>query len=294
MQTTAVGVPAVYPEARPRARFSLLVRGKSMLNFLYSTWRAGLRSRSIQAVLVMGVLLMGVAYLAAQFTFRQAQTVAMDVGFSGLRISLILFALFWVQELFGREIERRSVMFALTYPVPRSHYVLGRYLGIVVLLGLAALLLGLLLWLVVLLTRGLFEQLFPIQLGAAYWLTVCGFWIDAAVVAAFAFWFSSLSTVPMLPLALGLMFAVGGKSLGTVIEYAQTGVGGQAMQALKPLIDAIQWVLPDLSRLDWRVSPMYDLPMNTGTMAWGVVMAAAYAGLMVALAVWAFQRRQFH
>ena len=265
-----------------------------MLNFLFSAWRAGLRSRSIQAVLVLGVLLMGVAYLAAQFTFRQAQTVAMDVGFSGLRISLILFALFWVQELFGREIERRSVMFALTYPVPRSYYVLGRYLGIVMLLGLSALLLGLLLWLVVLLTRGRFEQLFPIQLGAAYWLTVVGFWIDAAVVAAFAFWFTSLSTVPMLPLALGLAFAIGGKSLGAVIEYLSSADAGQAMLALKPLIDAIQWVLPDLSRLDWRVSPMYAMAMDLPAMGWSVVMAAAYAGVMVALAVWSFQRRQFH
>lgn len=266
-----------------------------MLNFLFSAWRAGLRSRSIQAVLILGVLLMGVAYLAAQFTFRQAQTVAMDVGFSGLRISLILFALFWVQELFGREIERRSVMFALTYPVPRSQYVLGRYLGIVFLLALAALLLGVLLWLVVLLTRGLYEQLFPIQLGAAYWLAIAGFWIDAAVVAAFAFWLTSLSTVPMLPLALGLMFAMGGKSLGAVVDYLTKGENvTQAMLALKPLIDAIQWVLPDLSRLDWRVSPMYALPLDPSAMAWGVVMAAAYAGVMVALAVWSFQRRQFH
>lgn len=266
-----------------------------MLNFLFSAWRAGLRSRSIQAVLVLGVLLMGVAYLAAQFTFRQAQTVAMDVGFSGLRISLILFALFWVQDLFGREIERRSVMFALSYPVPRSHYVLGRYLGIVLLLGLSALLLGLLLLLVVLMTRGLFEQLFPIQLGTAYWLTVAGFWVDAAVVAAFAFWFTSLSTVPMLPMALGLAFAMGGKSLGAVVDYLTKGDNvTQAMLALKPLIDAIQWVLPDLSRLDWRVSPMYAVPIDTAAMGWSVLMAIAYAGVMVSLAVWSFQRRQFH
>jgi Cu-processing system permease protein len=266
-----------------------------MLNFLFSAWRSGLRSRSIQAVLVLGVLLMGVAYLASQFTFRQAQTVAMDVGFSGLRISLILFALFWVQELFGREIERRSVMFALTYPVPRSQYILGRYFGVVLLLGLAALLLGLLLWLVVVLTRGLFEQLFPISLGISYWLTVVGFWIDAAVVAAFAFWFTSLSTVPMLPLALGLMFAVGGKSLGAVIEYLTTEDRvSPAMLAFKPLIDAIQWVIPDLSRLDWRVSPMYALPIDAVAMTWSALMAVAYAGVMVALAVWSFQHRQFH
>jgi hypothetical protein len=34
--------------------------------------------------------------------------------------------------------------------------------------------------------------------------------------------------------------------------------------------------------------------MDTAAMGWSVVMAAAYAGVMVALAVWSFQRRQFH
>jgi Flp pilus assembly protein protease CpaA len=78
-----------------------------MVTFLLSAWRAGLRSRSIQGVLVLGILLMGVAYLSASFSPRQPQTVALDVGLSGLRFSLVLFALFWIQELVGREIESR-------------------------------------------------------------------------------------------------------------------------------------------------------------------------------------------
>jgi Flp pilus assembly protein protease CpaA len=78
-----------------------------MISFLLSAWRAGLRSRSIQGVLVLGILLMGVAYLSASFSPRQPQTVALDVGLSGLRFSLVLFALFWIQELVGREIESR-------------------------------------------------------------------------------------------------------------------------------------------------------------------------------------------
>jgi Cu-processing system permease protein len=131
-----------------------------MWSFLVSAWRSGLRSRSIQGVLVLGVLLVGVAYLSASFSPRQPRTVALDVGLSGLRVSLILFALFWVQELVGREIERRTVLFSLTYPVARGNYVLGRYLGVIGLLALAALLLGLLLWVAVRTTGGDYQQAF--------------------------------------------------------------------------------------------------------------------------------------
>jgi ABC-type transport system involved in multi-copper enzyme maturation permease subunit len=265
-----------------------------MWPFLVSAWRAGLRSRSIQGVLVLGVLLVGVAYLSASFSPRQPRTVALDVGLSGLRVSLILFALFWVQELVGREIERRTVLFSLTYPVARGNYVLGRYLGVIGLLALAALLLGLLLWVAVRTTGGDYQQAFVIAAGVPYWATVAGLWIDAAVVAAFALWLATLSTVPMLPLALGLAFAVGGKSLGAVAEYLAKGADGDVeLMRFAPFIDAIQWVLPDLSRLDWRAWPMYGLAPDALAVALSLLMATVYAALLLAMAVAVFRRREF-
>lgn len=265
-----------------------------MLAFLLSAWRAGLRSRSIQSVLVIGVVLVGVAYLAGFFSPRQPKTVMLDVGLSGLRFSLILFALFWVQELIGQEIQRRTVLFALTYPVARGHYLAGRYFGILGLLALAAVLLGMLLWVVVLYGGGIYEQGFEVAPGRPYWLSVAGLWLDAAVVTAFAVWIASLSTVGVLPLALGLAFAVGGKSLGAVAEYLAGGAEGDAsIMQLAPIVNAIQWFLPDLSRLDWRAWPMYGVMPDTAAMAGGIAVAASYSVLLVTLAVLGFSRREF-
>jgi ABC-type transport system involved in multi-copper enzyme maturation permease subunit len=265
-----------------------------MWQFMLSAGRAGLRSRSIQAILILGALLVGVAYLAASFSPRQPQTVALDVGLSGLRITLILFSLFWVQELVAREIERRTVLFALTYPVARGHYIIGRYLGVLALVALAAVLLGMLLWLVVLTLGKGYVQGFAVVLGFPYWLAVAGLWADAAVVTAFALWVATFSTVPMLPLALGLAFAVGGKSLGAVAEYLAKGADGDlALMRFAPIIDAIQWVLPDLSRLDWRNWPMYGLAPDAQAAGLSLVLAVSYAALLLTLAVMTFTRRDF-
>lgn len=265
-----------------------------MWQFMLSAGRAGLRSRSIQAILILGALLVGVAYLAASFSPRQPQTVALDVGLSGLRVTLILFSLFWVQELVAREIERRTVLFALTYPVARDHYIVGRYLGVLGLIALAAALLGMLLWLVVLMLGKGYAQGFPAALGFPFWSTVAGLWVDAAVVTAFALWVATFSTVPMLPMALGLAFAVGGKSLGAVAEYLAKGADGDTMlMRFAPIIDAIQWVLPDLSRLDWRVWPMYGLAPDAQAVGLGLILAASYAALLLTLAVMTFTRRDF-
>lgn len=265
-----------------------------MWQFFFSAWRAGLRSRGVQAILVLGTLLVGVAYLSASFSPRQPQTVALDVGLSGLRITLVLFSLFWVQELVAREIERRTVLFALTYPVARSRYIIGRYFGVLGLIAVAALLLGMLLWTVVLTLGKGYAQGFAIAPGFPYWSTVAGLWVDAAVVTAFALWVATFSTVPMLPLALGLAFAVGGKSLGAVAEYLAKGADGDmAIMRFAPIIDAIQWVLPDLSRLDWRNWPMYGLAPDGEAVGLGLLLAASYAALLLALAVMTFTRRDF-
>jgi ABC-type transport system involved in multi-copper enzyme maturation permease subunit len=205
-----------------------------------------------------------------------------------------MFALFWVQELVGQEIQRRTVLFALTYPVPRGQYLIGRYLAVVGMLGLAAVMLGMLLWVVVLNAGGQYEQAFRVAPGTAYWTTIFGLWVDAAVVTAFALCIASLSTVPMLPLALGLAFAVAGKSLGAVAEYLSRGADGDRdIMLLAPVVDAIHWFLPDLSRLDWRAWPMYGIAPDATAMGGGGLVALAYIVLLVTLAVLAFNRREF-
>jgi ABC-type transport system involved in multi-copper enzyme maturation permease subunit len=263
--------------------------------FFLSSWRAGLRSRSIQAILLCGLMLVGIAFLAAFFSPRQPKTVALDVGLSGLRFSLVLLALFWVHELVGREIERRTILFALAYPVPRSRYILGRFAGILALLLLATAILGGLLYVAVLLSGPAdYQQRYSVTLGSAYWLALFGLWLDVVVVSAFALWVASLSTVTVMPIATGVLFAIGGKSLGAVMDYLARGADGQdeLVAAYSPLLDKIQWVLPDLSRLDWRVGAMYGTAIDGK--AWAVAMALTYVALLLSATVVSFSRREFN
>lgn len=266
-----------------------------MQQFFLSTWRSGFRNRMFFAVFVLGVVLVGLAYLSASFSPRQPRTVALDVGLSGLRFSLVLFAITLIQDLVGREIEQRSVVLTLSYPVHRAAYLFGRYAGVLALIGVGAMILGLLLWIAVMMSGFHYDQQFRIELGLPYWLAVVGIWLDVAVVAAFTLWISTLSTVTMLPLALGAMFAIAGRALGAVVDYVSRGADGQVELAARfgPVLDAVRWVLPDLSRLDWRAWPMYGLPADGPSIALSIGMASFYTMVMLGLAVHAFSRREF-
>lgn len=265
-----------------------------MWQFFFASWRSGFRNRVFLGVLFLGVALVGVAYLSAAFSPRQPRTVALDVGLSGLRVSLALFCITLVQDLVGRDIERRSVILSLSYPVARASYLLGRYLGVLALTGVAALLLGLVLWIAVL-GATTYDQQFPVALGWPFWITLVGAWLDAAVIASFSLLVASLSTVTLLPLVLGGLFAITARSIGAVFDFLQRGAEGQPDLATTygPALHLSRWLLPDLSRLDWRAWPMYGVAPDGHTLLLGVALALAYTGLMLALAAYALSNRQF-
>lgn len=266
-----------------------------MWPFCLSAIRSGFRSRAILLILLLGVALLGVAYLAASFSPRQPKTVTLDVGLSGIRISLILLALFWTQELVAREVERRTVFYAFAYPVSRSSYLLGRYLGVASLLVIAAAMLGILLWGVTSISGGEYQQGFGPSLGVPYFVTVVGLWLDACVVAAFGLWIASLSTVTMLPVVLGGLFAIGAKGLGAALDYLDKGADGDSafVERLGPVVNVVRHILPDLSRLDFRVWTMYGIPPADQAISFAAILALSYIGLLIALAVMGFARREF-
>jgi Cu-processing system permease protein len=266
-----------------------------MWEHLIVAWRSGLRSRSFHALFVLGILVMCGAYLAAQFSGRQPATVALDVGISGVRFIILLLTVFWCQELVARELERRTVFFALAYPAPRSHYLLGRYLGVLGLLAAAMLVLGVLLSLTTFFASKLYGQSSPVNLGFGLWLTLSYIWLDAAVVAAFTVFITSFSTTPLLPLALGLAFAVAARSLGPALEYLRNKDEGDAelSATLSPIVENLRWVLPDLSRLDIRVSALYGQIPSSAVLLIALVMCIAYSIMLVILANWIFRKRQF-
>lgn len=266
-----------------------------MIEFILSVLRAGVRSRAFHAIATLGFALVGVAFLAASFSPRQPQTVALDVGLSGIRFSVTLLALFWVQDFVVREIERKSVLYALSYPVSRATYLMGRLVGVLILLALATALLGALLQFAVANAGGHYTQEFPPTLGFAYWASLFGLWLGVAVVTSVTFTLAALSTVSLLPLAAGTGFAIAGQSLGAVADYLASGADGQdeLVATYRPIVMLIRYVLPNLSRLDWRTWPLYGLAPASEQIALSVVMAFAYVATTATLAVWVFGKRDF-
>lgn len=258
-------------------------------------WRLGLRSHAMYALFVLGASLMGIAYLAGAFSLRQPMVVAMDMGFSGLRILGLLLVLFWMQEAFAKDIDRRTITFALAYPAPRSSYVIGRFLGVMGLVVLAVVLWGGLLFLMGQYADWGYAQSSKNYLNLGFLLVLCGAAIDLFVIGAFFVFVTSLAETSVLPFLAGFGFALGARSLGGMLDYLSLSplVDREMKAALLPALEKLRWLLPDLSRLDWRQITLYDQWPATGDMLQGICVAIGYAFIMLGGAVLSFHRRSF-
>lgn len=266
-----------------------------MLIFAHSAILSGIRSRGIQTLFALGLLTLGFAWLAANFSARHPLTLSMDVGLSSMRFILLLMALFWVQDLLAKDIERKSVMFVLAYPVPRSSFILGRFVGIAALAAMATLIIGSLLWLLLWVGPIDYVQGTPIELGLPYWTTLLYQYLGVLVVIAFAVLIATISTTPMLPLLVGIAFAIVGSAVGPTYDYLMTSIYADEtqQQALSPVLESVLWVLPDLSRLDIRIWALYGkMPQSTILIA-GPAMAFGYIAVLLGLAINRFQAREF-
>lgn len=256
--------------------------------------KSGVRSHALRLLTALTLVLLGFSFLAAAFSLRQPFVVAMDVGISGLRIGLLLMSLFWVQEVVSKDLENKTVLFAIAYPLRRADFIVGRYLGILLLTILGVLLFALATLAVTALASWGYDASSRPSFGASFWLVQAGVVLDLAVVLAFALLLATFAETPFLPLALGLAFAVAARGVGTVMAFmTNSDVASLEMkEALMPVLRILHWVLPDLSRLDFRVYALYGEPIDWPVTGYAMLMAVAWIVLALAGAAWQFSRRE--
>jgi Cu-processing system permease protein len=253
------------------------------------------RSRLWLVSLTLAATVAICAWLAGQFSPRQPDTVALDVGISLIRLIVPLLALLQIQDLVAREVDRRLILTSLTYPRSRSVFLLGRYLAIVALaLGMIVLFSVVVAALVTWGGPG-YVQATKVALGLPFFLTGGLIWLDVAVVVAFGLVLATVATTPHLVFLGGIGFMVIGRSASTIIALLQRErelVKGA--EWYQQSLQWVQWVIPDLAALDVRPVALYGKMELLTASPWALlVMPSAYVAVLLMLACFSFEKRQF-
>jgi ABC-type transport system involved in multi-copper enzyme maturation permease subunit len=257
--------------------------------------RLGLRARFTSISLWMLAIMLTAAWLASYFSGRQPATVALDVGLSVMRLLLPLVLVLMTQELLSREFDRRYFLNSLTYPRPRHRLLLGRFLAVAALtLGLLLVLALVLALLVGLVGQG-YVQGTPVALDHHYLVTIGFIGVDLLLLTALACLLAVVASTPSFVLIGTFGFMLVARSFAAIIELLNrdASVVGDT-ESYRAGVGLLGYLLPDLGALDVRMVALYgSMDFLPTDWPWLLLSSLAYIVALLALAVWALQRKRF-
>lgn len=249
------------------------------------------------AWMAAGVLLLVAlaTLLSAYFGGRQSATVALDVGFSTIRLLLPLLIVLLVQELLSREFDKRYYLSSLTYPRARSSLLFGRFAAVLALVLGVLLALGLLQIGLVQFIGGSYPQATPVALGQSYLVVSAFIALDLLVLTALATLLAVVASTPSFVLIGTFGFMLVARSYGAIVELLGQNAGLVSnAEGYRASLGVLGYLLPDLGALDMRMLALYGKPeFLPADWPWLLLSSLGYAIALLALAVWALQRKRF-
>lgn len=235
------------------------------------------------------------ALISTQFSGRQPATVTMDIGLSLIRLLLPLALVLTIQELISREFDKRYYLNTLTYPYSRHKLLLGRFIATAAfILSLLVVLAGTLA-LSIYLTNKAYTQSTTVALGIPYVVTVAFIGIDLLLLTSVATLLAVIASSPSFVLFGTFGFMLAARSFGPIVELLtrNRGVVSDA-ESYRSGVGILGYLLPDMGALDVRMITLYSkMELLPTDWPWLVLSSLTYTAGLLALAVWALQRKRF-
>lgn len=231
------------------------------------------RDKVLYNVLLAAILLFGVGFLASRLSEMSAVRVILDFGLSALSISCLLVSVLVGAGMLGKEFERRTIHVALSHPINRLQFVVGKYVGLASVLFVNWFLMSVVYFALIFLQADSLNLSFT--LGSAVLLVL----LQTLVMAAVAVFFSSFSTT-----SLAVMFSLGIYLVGTNSSQIRLLAVRVKSEAGKALLNGIATFLPNLEHFNLGEKLTYDLPVTGQFVLTSVLYAVVVCSVCIVAA----------
>ncbi len=243
-----------------------------------NTYKEVIRDRILYALLLFAILLIGLSLALGQLSFAEQARISANFGLSAIHLSAVVLAIFVGSNLVSKEIEKKTILTILVRPISRLQFILGKALG----LGL--LILTMILGLAVVLTL-IFLGL-GLSVNVRLGLVLLGLLAEAMVLLGFTLVFS-MFTKPLLVVCFSVGLFLIGHWQSSLSFFAQKSQGG----ILVPVSWLVSTFLPNLERLNWKSLVIYDVPLDGYAKMLSLTYAFSWFAVCVVLATLLFKRK---
>lgn len=241
------------------------------------------------------VLLIFSSLMSAEFSARQPATVSLDVGFSVIRLIFPVAIVLLVQELISREFDARYFLRSLTYPRGRYCFLLARFSSVLIVLFFLLLILVFLQFLLVMFVSGSYLQATPVLFGRSLFIVFSFIALDFLVLTALATLLAVVASTPSFVLVGTFGFMLVARSYGSIVDLLSRDMSlVDNAEGYRASLGVLSYLLPDLGALDIRMLALYGKPEFLPVdWPWLVLSSLGYTIALLAMALWALQRKRF-
>jgi ABC-type transport system involved in multi-copper enzyme maturation permease subunit len=261
----------------------------TILTIARNTFRENIRDKILYNLILFALIMILSSVALGQLTLGHEEKVIVDIGLSAISIFGTLIAIFIGISLVYKELERRTVYALLAKPVHRHEFILGKYLGLLCTLLVNVVIMAIGLILTLMYHGGVGFPGYLRLIPAVYLI-----FLSLALTTALALVFSTFSTPALSALFTFFLWVIGHFN-GDLLEF------GRLMKSvpLQWLFRVLYYVLPNLSNfttIDSRnviESAAYRQPIDPIAVLWVTVYGLLYCGILLALSIVVFSRRDF-
>ena len=257
-----------------------------------NAFRESVRDKILYNLVFFALGLILFSILLGNWSVFAKENVIKDFTLAVMSLVGLLMAIFVGIGLIQKEIQRKTVMTLLAKPLPRWHFIVGKYLGLLLVLAVN----------LAVMTLGFFIVLLVI--GAApdkqLLLGIYLIYLEMAVMVAVALLFSSFST-PTLSAFFTLGVYLAGHLAGDILDHFQFihKFGGRladnpSTPALsEKLIRAIYYLVPNLENFNIRGRVVYHLPLGDHYVLYTSLYGLCFISIYLLIACLWFNKRDF-
>ena len=270
----ALPLTAGLPERGRRGRLLAIAR---------NTFREAVRDRVLYNLVLFVLLLTAGSVFLGELSSDQEAKIIIDLGLSAMLLFGVFIAIFVGVGLVYKEIEKRTLYAIFAKPVGRGEFLVGKYLGLALTLGVNVAVMGL----------GVSAALLFVKRGFdpmvwRVWPAIGLLYCELLVLTAVALLFSSFSTPALSALLTFFAFIIGHFSADLKAFAATLGTAfGQAV------CTGLYYALPNLAHFSYITPAAYGQTPGWRVFVASLLYALIYSAFLLTGAVLLFSRRNF-
>lgn len=251
----------------------------NILTIAKNTLKLEIKDRIWIGILVFGIFYVVLTLFLSDLVLHELPMVK-SFGLTGIYFFNAIVALFLGTTSFYRDVDRKTVYFILSKPVSRAEFLIGKFLGLCLLLLVTTAILGIGYLGVIAWNGGGFDALGLLAIGMQF--------LEMALFVAFAVFVSTFSSSLLSIVYTSAIFFLGHIVSALLADARQLGIGG--IQYF--FVQGLYYIFPNLEKFDIRDFAVHQVALPADAFMLALVYAAVYIALLLMASVWVFERKE--